>query len=571
MTRFLSRQWAAVGATALAVASTCGAAVSAAEADVVPAEGGVVAGLAPGWPVVLRGSVIGTPLAADLDGDGKLEIVASAMGRRDVAGLVSPEPTIAAQLWAFHADGQSAAGWPLTVKTVEQHQAMYDDKGFAPWADNWYASPSAWDINDDGASEIILNTAGHGTTEAQGNILALYADGGRVSMAHGGSDWATVPLADIDGDEIPDIVLDKIVTNVQGGPVRGWPLDRRPTSGYQPTIGDADGDGQVEVFMPSSKQEVWGLNAKGEALPGWPRKVSGYSTYIVMGDVAGDSKKEIITVDMGNNLRVWNFDGTPVTPPTPRRAPEDDGAVATGMDGYSPPCLADLDGDGKAEILTLGNNSRAVFAWRGDGRSFLPNGGLKGAPLPTVFVRGADSKDRQLDPKNPADRAILEDYATRQSRGLLTNLPQGNASWHGGVTAVDLGGDGVMDIFAGTQWIRLAKDGSVQMTDMVPAPQTAEMTMEEAAKEKAKRNRERLEAGLPGEIRIRDVRLRPPSNDGSCSVVDIDGDGLAEVLFGLTDGRLFVYRTGMRLSARDAQWPTLSGSFQHTGVWTAAK
>ena len=35
---------------------------------------------------------------------------------------------------------------------------------------------------------------------------------------------------------------------------------------------------------------------------------------------------------------------------------------------------------------------------------------------------------------------------------------------------------------------------------------------------------------------------------------------LCEVLFGLNDGRLFVYRTGMSLAPRDAQWPTASGN-----------
>ena len=92
----------------------------------------------------------------------------------------------------------------------------------------------------------------------------------------------------------------------------GWPFDKRPQSGYQPAIGDADNDGKPEIAMPSSGEEISVLGSNGQVLPGWPRKVRPYSTYVVMGDVTGDDKKEIISVDFGQNLRVWNLDGTSV-------------------------------------------------------------------------------------------------------------------------------------------------------------------------------------------------------------------------------------------------------------------
>ena len=113
----------ALGLSACLSASTCGAAES-------------EAGVAKGFPVVLRGAIIGTPVAADLDGDGKMEIIASAMKSVDDRNLRSPDPTLAVQLWAFGGDGKSFRNWPLTIKTVEERQAMYDDKGFRPWADN---------------------------------------------------------------------------------------------------------------------------------------------------------------------------------------------------------------------------------------------------------------------------------------------------------------------------------------------------------------------------------------------------------------------------------------------------
>ena len=193
MFQLMNWRFLALGIGAFVAASTC----RAAEADKA------ATGVAPGWPVVLRGAIIGTPVAADLDGDGKLEIVANAMQSVNNRNLRSPDPTIAAQLWAFKSDGTSVAGWPQTLKTVEERQAMYDDKGFRPWADNWYASPSVWDVDGDGAEDIVVNAAGHGTTDERGNVMVIYGDGGRFPLAHGGSDWATPPLADIDGDGVP--------------------------------------------------------------------------------------------------------------------------------------------------------------------------------------------------------------------------------------------------------------------------------------------------------------------------------------------------------------------------------
>lgn len=52
-----------------------------------------------------------------------------------------------------------------------------------------------------------------------------------------------------------------------------------------------------------------------------------------------------------------------------------------------------------------------------------------------------------------------------------------------------------------------------------------------------------------------------------CTITDVDGDGLADILFGLTDGRVIVYNTQMEYRPEWMQWVTQSGNFSHTGVW----
>src|SRR5207248_1328401 len=125
------------------------------------------------------------------------------------------------------------------------------------------------------------------------------------------------------------------------------------------------------------------------------------------------------------------------------------------------PTLADLDGDGKAEIIVFDSQTSTIRAWRGDGTG----------------VRNAD--------------------------GIIATIPETCE----GVSVVDLGGDGVMDFFAGTFWVRMDKAGAVTTTNMLPQPTPTS-------------------------------RMQP-------TVADVDGDGKAEVIFGLPDGRVFIYRTEM--------------------------
>jgi hypothetical protein len=53
------------------------------------------------------------------------------------------------------------------------------------------------------------------------------------------------------------------------------------------------------------------------------------------------------------------------------------------------------------------------------------------------------------------------------------------------------------------------------------------------------------------------------------TICDLDRDGLAEVIFGTTDGRLFVYNTKLAYVPELIEWQTQEENFQHTGMWRA--
>jgi hypothetical protein len=61
----------------------------------------------------------------------------------------------------------------------------------------------------------------------------------------------------------------------------------------------------------------------------------------------------------------------------------------------------------------------------------------------------------------------------------------------------------------------------------------------------------------------------PPGVSDRCqpTIVDVDGDGLADVLVGTTDGRVFIYHTGKPYRRQRIHWATVDGDLNHTACW----
>jgi len=436
--------------------------------------------IAPGWPVALPGNIGGAPAVADLDGDGKLEIIVPAM-HRSGGWPVHPKPTTAAMLFAFHIDGTPVKGWPVMLLD-ERGRAAQRAKSPA-YAEDWAASPSVADLDGDGRDEIIITAQPHQT-------FILNGDGARRHFPNGlpgGEVWSSFPIVDLNGDGRLDLVGPNIVLSADGKPTPGWAPPRPMDLCFAPCIGDANGDGRLELYYCAYRQQdgmVHALDHTGKPIPGWPQFVVDQCLFPpVMGDVNGDGQMEIFAVDGGGHLMGWTWNGRPLLA----------GIAADGMTGifkaglppYSAsPTLADLDGDGRAEIILFDQRTRSLKAWRGDGT-------------------GLFSAD-----------------------GTIVRLPEAQCS--GGVSVGDLGGDGILDLFVATYWVQLARNGKTTVVNMLP--QTGETTSQP-------------------------------------TIADLDRDGKAEIVFALTDGRVFVYRTGMDYNESWMQWPTANGNQRHTGVW----
>jgi hypothetical protein len=549
-----------------ALASTCALRASTSSAaPAAPAAAGTVPGIVPGWPVLLRGGITGAPVAADVDGDGAPEIVAPAMHRGgEWAGAGRTprvEPVREPQLWAVRLTGEVVPAWPVTLPLVEARDPnARPEPGLTG---NWYSSPTVCDVNGDGADEVLIGLP----HTKQRRIMAAYGDGTVIPIHNGGEPWASIPVADIDSDGTLDLVAHDAVATIGGKPLPDWPHARRPQMVYQPAIGDMDGDGEVEVFVGTFEKDwqlpnapdarrLEGWDRKGNRLPGWPQKMTAISAFVSLGDVWGDKKKEVVAVNLRGDLHVWNHDGTPAAPGSGADATDASIVRRIVGAGYAPPCLADIDGDGQAEIILLERSRSTISVLRGNGKPFAtpPPAAAISEPTPEQIeaaiktlhtMRRIDpqtKKERVLDPANPEDRKFLERVARLRlarrppptGEGVLATLPGGETGTFAGVVAADLGGDGVLDLFAGTSWIQVAKDGTATVLPMLS---------------EAERGGGR--------------------NATSCSIVEVEG--MAHIAFGLSDGRLFLFRTGLSLKKEHAQWISPGGNFQHTSVWESRR
>lgn len=277
-----------------------------------------VVGGGPGYsnPDGFWDGIMTTPAVADLDGDGKLEIVVAGIDRR---------------IHAWHYTGEAVAGWPIYRGDHDEGDALVR---------GGMSSPAIGDIDRDGMPEVIVATMSPPWDKTK-PISATNPDYTKGTL------WA------FKGDS----------TVVPGFPV--------PTEQYfhsSPALADVDGDGYLEIIIGSGyglagRQNIVSVyNHNGVLLPHWPQLTTG----LTMGspsiaDIDNDGKLEIISgcgsessyTDFGQkNLYVWNIDGSSVLG-FPAAIPS--ASLLNHVPNSIPyaPIIADINGDGQLEILVV--------------------------------------------------------------------------------------------------------------------------------------------------------------------------------------------------------------------------
>ena len=380
-----------------------------------------------GFPIQIAGASLEGGIFCNMDNDPELEFVYC----------------ITYTVQAFNMDGTPVTGWPKTLAQPTQ------------------SAPAFGDIDGDGEGEIVV-TSLLGTS--QGNIYAWHKNGTLVTgfpVSHGYSTRTPV-LADIDGDGVLDIIINKRIYPLgeewayKGDGTVLWTQSLNHVPASSAAVGDITGDGIPEIIC-ESYLSLYAMDNTGNILPGFPFNLpagvtNSYSSP-VLADVDGDGIREIIFGSQSSSgqgyVHILKNDGS-VYPGWPK---------ITGNWVYTPPAVGYIDGDNILDIA-VGDQVLSttpvdyVYAWNVNGTA------LTGFPIGPVNAINSQIILGDLDDNGTID-LITDDngaplYHGYSSDGsLLPGWPisvSGDNSFYQMPALADVDNSGSLDLLgAGNQ------------------------------------------------------------------------------------------------------------------------
>ncbi len=422
---------------------------------------------------------------------------------------------------------------------------------------------------------------------------------------------ASPTVADVDGDGVLDIFTGREEVygfHADGSELRDgdgqsrtlgvWSsasLQDFPRWGFMasPSIGDLDGDGRLEVVdvsFTSGTLYVW--DSLGHIRPGWPRTlVNGTAAAIaspLLADVTGDGRLEIM-VQAGGALYAFEPDGSEVADGD--HDPSTTGVLYQhGLSGsYGTPAAADLDGDGKVEIVLpvrglSGQHQSAgrVVVLHGDG-AVLPgwpvifSGAISSSPaladldgngkIDIIVSTGSDSLE-VLDVSGHRlpgwPRYVLMDQDIMSSPGVADVDNDGSLD----VAVVSGDGNAYLWHADGTSFPGFPYRFGDALGNRISArgcPTLANLDDDEDL-EMVFGNNQGWVVGLnPDGTFVEGFPIKVDAEmSGGVLVSDLDGDGLNELCFSGYDPKIFLYKTGGRVTANPG-WTMFHHDPRHTG------
>ncbi len=356
------------------------------------------------------------------------------------------------------------------------------------------SSPAVGDIDGDGDNEIVVGDK---------YVYAWHANG--IEMQDGDNDALTWGPINKDGDSfISHVTLAQI--------------DQLP--------------GLDIVAASRNTRQVFVFDHTGAALPGWPQPVENMiRAGVAVGDLEGDAIPEIVAIDELGVIYVWRPNGTELIDGDFNPATQGVFKRLTGATfHYSTPALADIDNDGRDEII-VGTQADQLYAFNKDGSSVPGFPVALGSDIAGSAAVGDVDGDGDLEiVVNTAGgtvKALHHTGATLWSRNFVNGLFFGPSP-----ALADVDADGKLETFIPSA------DGKLYAIDFTGADR----------------------AGFPV------TYSAATYTESSPIVADIDGDGLHDVVLGSEEKNVWAWnRSGVALDG----FP-LTTSDAMRGVPTAA-
>ncbi|MEA5406159.1 PQQ-binding-like beta-propeller repeat protein [Haloarculaceae archaeon H-GB2-1] len=243
------------------------------------------------------------PAIADVDGDGRREVVAATTENATVVYAAE--------------DGHEQARLPLTTYG--------------------YGRPTVANLTDAPTPEIV-------SADIRGTVVVGRADGTVLwNRTLGSSTWAAPVVADVDADGTRDVLVGTnhgVVLLAPDGDVT-WRAD---VSGDAIAVAQADDDPALEVFATGS-DGVRALDGDTRAVE-WTYETEGAPTLRAATDGDGDGHPELYLGVPGNVVVAVDANGTEAW--RTRLAPEANAVTPA-------PIVGDLTGDGSSELVATTN------------------------------------------------------------------------------------------------------------------------------------------------------------------------------------------------------------------------
>lgn len=228
--------------------------------------------------------ILAQPAIADLDGDGRNEIVLALSDSR---------------LYVYEANGTLRNGWPVSLGDAPD---IYGSHVID-------STPVVADINGDGQQEIVVGSYDH--------RLYVYRADGRLLWTYETRDiiMSTPAIGDlVPGSPGLEIVIgsgDRFVYTLTSS---GQLLWKHPTGWIvrsSPLLVDLDGDGQFEIVIGSDDKKVWAWHSNGAPVAGWPQATGApVASSPIAVDLDKDGAPEIVAGSDNGAVYAWRRDGT---------------------------------------------------------------------------------------------------------------------------------------------------------------------------------------------------------------------------------------------------------------------